>query len=293
MITHNNETYKVVVCTPAGREKYLSVFKKFIYRKIDDGVVDEWQLWRNTTDENDQKNLDNMEKEHSKVKIYRIGGPINTPTYDYYYDTQTFNPTKTYMFFANAQDDDTIYIRFDDDIIWCADDAIEKICKARIDNPDAFVIYPNIINSTICTSWHQENGALSEEAGKVKRYDVTQPDYAYLDEFNYTDNRLINHIHNTFRKRYEEGTLDAYYLPSRSLTNFERFSICSVCWFGKQKMRLGHIEEPQISWELPISYNKPNYFVGDALMVHYSYHTQRELLTAQGDIHLKFYDSIQ
>jgi hypothetical protein len=287
MITHNNETYKIVICTPAGRAKYLSIFKKFIYRKMDEGLISEWQLWLNTIDENDIAYIQSMETENPKVKIYRQGEPINSLGF-----YETYNPLKTYLFFANTQEDDTIYIRLDDDIIWCAEDAIEKICKARIDNPKALFITPNIINSTTCNSWHQESGALSEEAGKVKKYTPNDPNYAYLDEFNYSDPKLCDHIHNTFKKHYEEGTLDVYNLPSRSLTNFERFSICCVCWFGKDKVSLGYIEEPQISWELPEALGRPNYFVGDALMVHYAYHTQRPYLEATGNTHLQFYEQI-
>jgi hypothetical protein len=40
--------FKINVVTPTGRERYLSIFKKFIYRKIEEGLVDEWQLWENT-----------------------------------------------------------------------------------------------------------------------------------------------------------------------------------------------------------------------------------------------------
>ena len=254
---------------------------------MDEGLVDGWQLWLNTTDASDIAYLQSMEAENPKVKIYRIGDPINTTGF---YDT--YNPLKTYLFFANAQDDDTIYIRFDDDIIWANDDAIEKIVKARIDNPNAFVITTNVINSTICNSWHQENGALSEEAGKVKRYTKADPNYAYLDEFNYSDSRFADHIHNTFKKHYEEGTLNAYYLPSRSFDEFERFSICSVCWFGKDKIKIGYVEEPQIAWELPIALNRPNYFCGDALLVHYAYHTQRPYFQATGETHLQYYKEI-
>lgn len=286
-VTHNGETYKVVVCTPAGREKYLSIFKKFIYRKMNEGVVDGWQLWLNTTDLRDIAYLESMEKENPRVKIYRQGEPINSVGY-----YETFNPLKTHLFFANAHDDDTIYIRMDDDIIWCADDAIEKIVQARIDHPKALFVTPNIVNSTICNSYHQEIGALSEEAGKVKRYDKRDPNYAYLDEFNYSDGRFCDHIHNTFKKHYEEGTLSAYNLPSRSYDEYQRFSICCVCWFGKDKVSLGYIEEPQIAWELPMALKRPNYFVGDALMVHMSYHTQRPYLEATGDIHLKWYETI-
>lgn len=287
MITHNNQTYKIVVCTPAGRRKYLSVFKKFIYRKMEEGLIDSWQLWLNTVDENDIAYLQSMEAENPKVKIYRQGEPINSLGF-----YETFNPLKTHLFFANCHDDDTIYIRFDDDIIWCADDAIEKICKARIDNPNAFVIYPNIVNSTIWTSWHQENGALSEEAGKVKRYTVSDPDYAYLDEFNYSDSKLIDHIHNTFRKRYEEGTLSAYYKPSFEMTEYQRFSICCIAWWGKDKLRPGYIEEPQLCYQIAESLQRPNFCVGDALMVHLSYHTQRPYLEATGNVHLKYYEQI-
>lgn len=287
MITHNGQTYRIICCTPAGREKYLSIFKKFIYRKMEEGLIDGWQLWLNTVDASDIAYLESMERENPKVKIYRIGEQINSTGF-----YETFNPLKTHLFFANAQDDDTIYIRFDDDIIWCAEDAIEKICKARIDNPKAFMVTPNIVNSTICNSYHQENGALSEEAGKVKRYTVSDPNYAYLDEFNYSDGKLFDHIHNTFKKHYEEGTLDKYYVPSRSYDEYERFSICCICWFGKDKISLGYIEEPQLAWELPEALNRPNFFVGDALLVHMSYHTQRPYAEATGDVHLKFYETI-
>lgn len=287
MITHSGQTYRIEICIPAGREKYLSIFKKFLYRKIDEGLIDGIQLWQNTVELRDIAYLESMAKENSKVRIYRIGDRINDVGF---YDT--YNPLKTYLFFQNAQDDDTIYIRFDDDIIWANEDAIEKIVKARIENPNALFITPNIVNSTICNSYHQENGALSEEAGKVKRYTPSDPNYAYLDEFNYSDSKLFDHIHQTFKQHYENGTLDKYYLPSRSYDNFERFSICSVCWFGKDKISLGYVEEPQIAWECPMAFNRPNYFVGDSLLVHYSYHTQRNYAESCGDIHLKYYEQI-
>lgn len=286
-ITYNNQTYKVVICTPAGREKYLSIFKKHIYRKMDEGLVDGWQLWLNTVDAGDIAYLNSMEAENPKVKIFRIGESINSLGF-----YETYNPLKTHLFFANAQDDDTVYIRFDDDIIWANDDAIEKIVKATIDNPDSFVTTPNIVNSTICNFYHQEAGVLSEEFGKLKTYTKSDPNWAYLDEFNYTDGKLCEHIHATFKKNYEAGTLENYYLPSRVYKDFERFSICCVAWLGKNKISLGYIEEPQIAWELPEALNRPNYFIGDALLVHYAYHTQRPFLEAIGNPQLEYYRQI-
>jgi len=293
MIKYKDQEYKIVCVTPAGRERYISIFKKFIYRKIDEGLIDEWQIWMNTKNPPDIAFLESMEKENPKVKIYRISGTITTPTYDYYYDTQDFNPIKTYKFLVNTHDNNAIYIRFDDDIVWAEENAIERIVQARIDHPDAFVIYPNIINSTICTSWHQEIGALSEEHGIVRRERPDDPDWAYLDAFNYSDSGLIDHIYKTFAKRYNEGSLSAYYLPSRSFDDYKHFSICSICWWGKDHISCGHIEEPQMAWELPKLFKRPVWFVGDALLFHASYHTQREYLDkVRQPYYLDFFKSI-
>ena len=42
---YNNK--KVVVVTPSGRKTYLNLLKNYI---LNNPIVDEWQLWFNTTD---------------------------------------------------------------------------------------------------------------------------------------------------------------------------------------------------------------------------------------------------
>lgn len=289
MITHNGQTYKVVVVTPAGREEYLSIFKKFIYRKMDEGLIDGWQLWQNTVKQSDIEYLNTMVAENPKVIKHILRSEI-IPSWE------TYDALRTHEFMnMYAQDDDTIYIRFDDDIIWCAEDAIEKICQARIDHPNAFIIYPNIVNSTLLTAWHQKNGALSIGDGSLKvnqkEENPTNPDHVYLCEFNYSDSRLIEHIHRTFQGRFTQGSLSAYYLPSQSFDDYQRFSICCICWWGKDHIQGGRVEEPWMAWEEPQRLGRPVWFVGDALMVHFSYHTQREHLKTKPE-YLEFYRQI-
>jgi hypothetical protein len=279
--------YKVVVVTPAGRRKYLDIFKRFIYRKMEEGIVDHWQLWQNTIDEKDIGYLASMEAEHPKVKRYYLEDKDITPSWD------SYDALRTWEFFKNCHDDDTIYIRFDDDIIWCADDAIEKMVEARIEHPDAFLIYPNIVNSTICNSWHQKHGVLNHKCGTVRQQeDNGDPNHAYLDAFNYGDPKFVEHVHDTFKLNFLNNTLSNYYLESKSLDNYQRFSICSICWWGKDKIVPGRIEEPQLAWEMPEANQRPVYFCGNALMVHYSYHTTRKQLEAGGDKPLEFYNKI-
>lgn len=290
MIKHNGQEYKIMVVTPAGREKYLDIFKKYIYAEMEKGLVDGWQLWQNTVKESDIAYLAAMEAENPKVKRFYILNIVpNAPEYS------SADAGRTCEFFANARDEDTIYIRFDDDIVWYEPGAIEKMAIARIENPDAFVIYPNVVNSTICTSWHQEMGVLGVEAGLVKQQkdNPGDPNHAYLDEFNYTDSKLIDLIHDTFRRNHEAGTLAAYHMPSRLMTDYQHFSICSVAWWGKDKLDLtGKAEEPWIAWEEPERLKRPNYFVGDALVVHYSYHTQRHYLEGCEPEKLEFYKKL-
>lgn len=286
MITHKGQKYKVVVVTPAGREEYLSIFKKFIYRKMEEGLVENWQLWVNTVKQSDIDYLASMEAENSKVKRYSLDRAI-VPSWE------TYDPLRTYEFFQHTQDDDTIYIRFDDDITWCEEGAIEKICQARIDNPEAFLIYPNIINSTVLTAWHQKNGALSLDAGRVNQKEdlPDNPDHVYLCEFNYSDSALIEHIHRTFQSRMAQGSLEAYYLPSRSFDDYQRFSICCIAWWGKDHIQGNAIEEPWLAWQEPERLQRPVYFVGDALMFHFSYHTQREHMRKKPE-YLEFFKKI-
>ena len=89
-----------------------------------------------------------------------------------------------------------------------------------------------------------------------------------------------------------EGTLSKYYLPSRVLSDYERFSICCIAWWGKDKVSPGYIEEPQLAYQIPEELKRPNFFCGDALLVHGAYHTQRPYAEATGDVALKFYETI-
>ena len=272
MIKHNGQEYRVEIVTPAGREPYLSIFKHFIYRKMDEGLIDGWQLWQNTVDEKDIAYLASMEAENPKVKRYFV--PDIVPSYE------TYDALRTCEFFKNCHDDNTIYIRFDDDIVWCEEDGIEKILKARIEHPDALLIYPNVINSTIISYMHQQNGALGKEAGECNG--------EYLHEFAYADSGLIELIHQTFQKHYKEGTLDSYYLPSRSFDNFQHFSICSIAFWGKDKLVPGTLEEQWLSWERPFELQRPVWFCGSAVMVHFAYHTQRQFINTKPE-YLEFY----
>ena len=51
MITHNGKTYKVVVCTPAGRKRYMEILFYYILKQKH--IIDEYRIWVNTKNQDD------------------------------------------------------------------------------------------------------------------------------------------------------------------------------------------------------------------------------------------------
>lgn len=287
VIDKNGKEWKVVIVTPAGREKYLSIFKKYIYKEMEAGLVDGWQLWQNTVKPSDIAYLASMAAENPKVIVHTI--PNLTNRYNF------CDTLRSYEFFKNCHDDDTIYIRFDDDIVWYEKGAIQKYVEARLEHPEALVVYPIVINSTTVNNWHYRKGIYTGPvADQIRKAEDKpgDPDWIYLDAYNYTDSNLADLIHNTFRTKYEAGMISDYYLPSRSLTDFQRFSICSICWFGKDKLTPTEFEEAQMAWELPAQFGRPVWFAGDVVFLHYSYHTQIDYLESCVPEKLEFYKQL-
>ncbi|KAH8691888.1 hypothetical protein BGW36DRAFT_400048 [Talaromyces proteolyticus] len=54
----------------------------------------------------------------------------------------------------------TIYVKIDDDIVWFANDAIERIVQTKIEHPEAFAVSANIINNPPLSFMHYHMGAL-------------------------------------------------------------------------------------------------------------------------------------
>ena len=49
-------------------------------------------------------------------------------------------------FYKDCTEQDTIYFKLDDDIVWMESGLIEKMVKFRVDNPHYFLVSPLVIN---------------------------------------------------------------------------------------------------------------------------------------------------
>lgn len=262
--------WRVSVITPAGRKQNLEILKKYVYRDMAKGLIDEWQLWLNTDNQDDIDYIRELEKENSKIKIFTVDGIVG------HYGYTIAN------FFKFANNLNTIYIRLDDDIVWVEEGALEKLAIARFENslvkeiyelypkntePEPFVISANVVNNTLGSAIHQEIGVLSKEAGIQTRT---------FNDATFCKKEFFNLTHETFKNKLEDGKLSDYYFPDIILTDYQQFSINCFAFFAKDLMFITDIrEEPYIWGREPKRLGRPNMIKGDALVVHGAYGCQR------------------
>lgn len=201
--------YKIVVNTAVGRRRYL---KYLLPQVLASEIVDRYDLWVNTLNKVDIAFFEAMADKFPKLNlIWQPKGEIRG-----IYSMADFYPF--------CQEDDTIYIKLDDDIVWIAPNFFEEICRFRIDNPHYFLVSPLVINNGISTFILQNQGFL-----KFRQYFNCQ---GYNMRF--YNGYLAEQLHNWFIDNYlSTSKYFKLYCGSRRIA-MQRFAINAVAWFGKE-----------------------------------------------------------
>jgi hypothetical protein len=287
LIDKCQRAWRVAAVTPAGHKYNLEILKKYIYRDMDTGLIDEWQLWLNTDVPEDVDYIYQLEKECDKVRVCTLPEKMG------HYVPAIAN----YFKFANHLN--TIYIRFDDDICFIQDGAVKKLAEARLQNswvndpvldyvlgtgstPEPFVICANIVNNFAVSAYHHDIGALGESAGRQSPA-LLDGTFCSADFFELT--------HETFKTKLESGKLSDYYFPDAVLSQYQPFSINCFAFFAKDLMFLTDLnDEPYIWGRGARKLGRPNMIKGDALVVHRAYGAQRGNITEEAQAEwLDFY----
>lgn len=254
---------KTIIVTPAGRQRYLKVLYKHLLVQKNDFF--EWHLWLNTTNQEDINFCKKLEKENSWIKTFDL--------------TEGFNGNLSICsFFKNATDSDTVYIRFDDDVIFLEDDFIKNFTQERIKNKDPYFIFPIIINNGNMAYHLQKNGKVWFPINISYTEDC-------LNEL-WKDHNLAEKMHNDFILDIKNGYIKKYHIDDIVINNFYRHSINCISWFGetmkdiveKNDINVYRDEEFFLSVLHPKNNNNPNMIIGSVVCSHFSFHVQREHL---------------
>lgn len=265
--------YKVCIVTPAGRRKYM---EKLVYHlEKQASVIDEYKIWQNTFNADDIEYFRRI-KDKSKLKITienRDGRPDIGANYGICH------------FYNNCTDENTVYIRFDDDIVWMEADFVQKLVEFRIKNPQYFLVFGNIMNNAVCDHIHQRFNAL--EYGKIVGYHP-------MDDVGWKDAEFAERKHLNFLSKLRNNQLDLFKFNEWVLWYFDYISINCISWLGKEFKKfngaVGKDEEKWLSIEKPKELNKPNCIYGQSLCCHYAFWPQRNYLDGTNVLH--HYDAL-
>lgn len=250
--------YKVICNTAAGRRRYMQYLIPFV---VANDIVDRYDIWVNTTNRQDIAFFQILQKAFPKINlVYQPDGVVD-------------GCRSISAFYRQCVEEDAIYFRMDDDIVWMEPDMIEKMVRFRIDNPDYFIVSPLVINNPICTYILQNTGKI-----KLNKYYPAQVGHDILNQ----SSAFAAQLHEWFLTSQLPGKqYQNLYCGKRPIA-LNRFSINSILWFGSEMAKFGGIvtgdEEEWMTVIKPTELGAVNCINGDAIAVHFAFYPQRKKL---------------
>jgi hypothetical protein len=246
---------KKILVTPAGRKRYLEIL--FNHLKNLKNEFDEWILWVNTENVDDIQYMEKLENENDFIKLQRTKIGVR--------GSQTIH-----HFFKECADENSVYIRLDDDVVYVKSNSLKDLFDFRINNPNYFLVYGNIVNNAILSHLHQRKGTLTNEF---------KFGYHCTDHNGWNNPIAVESIHRKFFEKNNNNQLDDFLLHDWILRDYERCSINVISWLGSEFKKfngeVGIDEENWLSCDKPNELQKPNIIFGNCLFVHYAFFTQR------------------
>lgn len=251
--------FRIVCVTPAGRRRYMRLLAPQI---LASPLVDRYDVWVNTLQPADLAFFDALAALDPRVRLVpQPSGKIA--------GSHSIAP-----FHDHATDADTIYIRFDDDIVWIQPDFFERFLEHRIANRDYLLTMPLIINNAVCT-------AVLAETGKVKLSRLVRFDA--MDRIGWLDGTFAIAVHDMFLDLVERGDWARLHGGSYPIA-LNRFSINCISWFGDELARhpgiIGVAEEYDWTVLSSLRTGRANCIFTGAIASHYAFFTQRFYMDA-------------
>lgn len=264
--------YKVKALVFAGRKDTMSI----LFPKIKSKILDDVLIGINTRNKDDISYINSYLPKDKKFKKIII--PDNfIGTADAYY----------YMF-SLLTEEDTIYIKLDDDLIYFSDNFFEELVKFRTEHINYYTIYPFVVNNPLCNYLNNNFHFDNQSDCMFKTW--KEPKYSYF-------------LLKAFKENYLTINADNYEFDDSDVFKREEigFPICPsincICFFGKdckelkwaERMKLFGGDEGYITRGIFNDYGRERKHIvyTKPICVHYAFFTQRQFLNSKNI--LKYY----
>jgi hypothetical protein len=273
--------YKIIAFTPAGRKRYMDILAAYMRREHDAGHIDEWIVFNNAYQVEDSTYADQLAANFPWVTVLREGALTGHDTAGGKFVWR--RPDHIADFFKHApmkQTGKVIYVRLDDDIVYIDPECIPRLVKYRIANPNPFLVFPVIINN-VRTSYHmQEQGVVASDWGirneMCDEIAWKHPDYIFQLHMKALEAIENDNLVDTFRLNSEQYTDPEYEAGHISINSFAIFGD------DMAKCNVAADEEGYLSQWRPREFRRQNARCGDAMLIHFAYHTQTEYMDKTG-----------
>ena len=268
--------YKVKVLIFAGRKETMEI----LMPQIKSDYIDEIIIGVNTNNQSDLNYIYSLKDNFEKIVYEEVPKGIKRCS------QESFR-----YFYTKMEDEDTIYFKLDDDLIYIEPSYFEKTLEFRVNNPEYICVYPMIINNPLC------NYLLSKKGVPVKYNNCDIPHLMYntwkdptvaeklLHAFAELKNNEIWKIDN-----FEFGKEFNYKINGGCI----RPSINAICFFGKDfknlKVKNYRTDDEEFLTNDIFKCGRKSIILGNVIVAHYAFFTQRPYLNTTNI--LKIYDNL-
>jgi len=177
---------------------------------------------------------------------------------------------------------ETVFIRFDDDLVYVEPNAVERLARAAVQMTEStHVVFAEAWNNSIVSYLAQCEGIIPLEFGEVKTRFC-------MDPLAWGDGDFAVKIHRLALDAFEAGEPERlFFHQDYPLMAGEQFSVscfASPGWNYSTLPTPGVLEpDEEESWHTihwPRKVNKTNMIIGDALVVHLTFMRQQQAVFA-------------
>ena len=259
--------YKVKVLIFAGRKDTMSI----LMPQIKSDYIDEIIIGVNTNNQEDLKFIYSLKDNESKITYLEVPNNIRRCS------QESFR-----FFYTKMEDEDTIYFKLDDDLIYIEPGYFEKTLKFRCEHPEYICIYPMIINNPLC------NYLLSKKNVPLMYNGYDTPILMYMT---WRDPVVAEKLLLAFSEFKESDVWKVDNFEFGKEMNFKgkfgmiRPSINAICFFGKDFKNLNVKNYPNDDEEFltnqVFNCGRKSIIYGDTLVAHYAFYPQRNYLNSK------------
>lgn len=272
------KNYKVNVFIFAGRQNTMEL----LIPQLSSPIIDTITLAKNTFNQSDLKYIDYLASKDSRIKLIEIPNAIK----------QDRHHAWKYLY-RFMQDNDTIYFKIDDDVIFIKPGYFEKTAAFKLNHPEYLCVFPMTINNPYCN--------LLPKNSPLSKLPTDTYNKMKLSFYNGEVGRLIHQaflaspaslewkVPNTIVTQHDvHWQFEDHPHMVTNMVNWyyaERIAINAICYNGYDFNRLNVANRIQecYSDELFLTYNVFDYtnqvhcVYGDTLVAHFAFSGQKGL----------------